>query len=252
MGDAVYYIPIFTTVLSLAFTGVVLHRWRLRRSSHLLWWAGGIFVFGVGTFMEGYTALFGWHPAIFRAWYISGALLGGAPLAQGTAFLLLPRKTAFRLAVALVVYVAVASVFVLLTPLDASLADDHKLAGDVIEWSWVRGFSPLVNTYAFLMLVGGAIYSAVHYRRSGNEPDRVVGNILIAVGAVLPGIGGSFTRFGYTEVLYVTECVGLITIYAGYRFNIRNRPAASSPVATAPRTALLPAAWHHESEPEQR
>jgi hypothetical protein len=33
----------------------------------------------------------------------------------------------------------------------------------------------------------------------------------------LPGIGGSFTRFGYTEVLYVTEFVGIILIYLGYR-----------------------------------
>lgn len=233
MGEAVYYIPIVTTIASLAFTAAVLGRWRQRRGSHLLWWAGGIFVFGIGTFMEGFTALFGWNAAIFRSWYISGALLGGAPLAQGTAFLLLQRRLAFRLAVALVIYVAVASVFVLLTPLDASLADDHKLAGDVIEWSWVRGFSPLVNTYAFVMLVGGAVYSALHYRRTGGEQDRVIGNVLIAVGALLPGIGGSFTRFGYTEVLYVTEFVGLVTIYAGYRFNIRNRPSAAVRTAAA-------------------
>jgi hypothetical protein len=37
------------------------------------------------------------------------------------------------------------------------------------------------------------------------------------VGAILPGIGGSFTRFGHVEVLYVTELVGLLVIYAGYR-----------------------------------
>jgi hypothetical protein len=233
VGDTVYYIPILTTVLSLGFTAVVLARWRHRRGSHLLWWAGGIFVFGVGTFMEGFTALFGWHAPIFRAWYISGALLGGAPLAQGTAFLLLQRRVALRLAIALVLYVAFASLFVLLTPLDAALADDHKLAGDVIEWTWVRGFSPLANTYAFIMLVGGAIYSAVSYRRSGSEPDRVVGNVLIAAGALLPGIGGSFTRFGYTEVLYVTEFFGIILIYAGYRFNVRKRPAAAMHQAAA-------------------
>jgi len=41
----------------------------------------------VGTFMEGWTAIFGWNETIFRSWYISGALLGGAPLAQGTVYL---------------------------------------------------------------------------------------------------------------------------------------------------------------------
>jgi hypothetical protein len=43
---------------------------------------------------------------------------------------------------------------------------------------------------------------------------------LIAVGAILPGIGGAFTRFGHTEVLYVTELLGLLFIYAGYRLNV--------------------------------
>ena len=43
-----------------------------------------------------------------------------------------------------------------------------------------------------------------------------IDNIFIALGGLLPGIGGSFTNFGYTEVLYVTELVGIIFIYIGY------------------------------------
>jgi len=38
-----------------------------------------------------------------------------------------------------------------------------------------------------------------------------------AVGAILPGIGGSYARMGVVEVLYVTELVGLVLIWAGYR-----------------------------------
>ena len=45
-------------------------------------------------------------------------------------------------------------------------------------------------------------------------------NVCISIGAILPGIGGAFTRFGHVEVLYVTEFIGLLLIYAGYRFNI--------------------------------
>ena len=215
-----------TTVLSTAFAAIVFRRYLARgRPLHLLWWSIGIAVFGVGTFFEGYTALFGWYPAIFRGWYISGALLGGAPLAQGTAYLLLSRRKANALAVALLTLVSIGSLFVLLTPLDSSLAQQHKLAGDVIDWTWVRAFSPFLNTYAFLMLVGGAIVSAMRYSESGDH-RRTMGNVLIAVGATLPGIGGSFTRFGYTEVLYVTEFLGVITIYWGYRFNTERRAVA--------------------------
>ena len=51
--------------------------------------------------------------------------------------------------------------------------------------------------------------------------------ILIAIGGILPGIGGSMARAGYTEILYVTELFGLILIYCGYKlikeYNIRVR-----------------------------
>jgi hypothetical protein len=43
-----------------------------------------------------------------------------------------------------------------------------------------------------------------------------LGNIFIVFGEQLPGIGGSFTKFGYVEVLYVTELMGIILIYSGY------------------------------------
>jgi hypothetical protein len=40
-------------------------------------------------------------------------------------------------------------------------------------------------------------------------------NVLIAAGAILPGIGGTATRMGYVEVLYVTELIGLLLTWAG-------------------------------------
>ena len=138
------------------------------------------------------------------------------------------------MAAVLLCYVTIAAVFVLLTPLDASIADDHKLAGDVIEWRWVRAFSPLVNTYAFIFLVGGAVASWARYRREGNA-RRSWANALIAVGAVLPGIGGSFTRAGYTEVLYVTELVGMLLTWTGYRMSVR--PSRSQSADPVPATA---------------
>jgi hypothetical protein len=49
---------------------------------------------------------------------------------------------------------------------------------------------------------------------------------LIATGAILPGIGGTATRMGYVEVLYVTELIGLILTWIGYRMSVRSLPAA--------------------------
>jgi hypothetical protein len=61
-----------------------------------------------------------------------------------------------------------------------------------------------------------------------------LGNTLIAAGAILPGIGGAATRFGHTEVLYVTELLGLSLIWLGYRASVR--PVSAAAVITQPAT----------------
>ena len=218
----VHYVPLATTLIALVFAWEVLQRWRERRSGpHLLWWAAGVTTFAVGTFTEGFVTLFGWNAFIFRSWYIAGALLGGAPMAQGTVYLLLRRRTANILTAGLVPTIMVAALCVLASPLDLTQAEPFRLSGDVLVWYWVRLFSPFINTYALIYLVGGAILSAYRFRQNAGAYHRFVGNVYIAVGAVLPAIGGSFTRFGYTDVLYVTELVGLSFIYIGYRYNVR-------------------------------
>jgi hypothetical protein len=221
VAQPVHYIPIFTTFLALAFTYVLLRHYRARPSSHILWWMIGVFTYGVGTFTEGSTTLFGWNEPLFRSWYIAGALLGGAPLAQGTVYLMLKKRTANILTVLLVTYIIVAATFVWMTPINYELVETHRLTGSVMEWSWVRLFSPLINIYAVIFLVGGAILSAVRYAKNTDTSQRAMGNALIAVGAILPGIGGTATRMGHTEVLYVMELLGLILIWWGYRFNVK-------------------------------
>jgi hypothetical protein len=152
-----------------------------------------------------------------KAWYIAGALLGAFPLGQGTAYLLLKKKTADVLAWFFIVYILFAAVAITLSPVDMSLVDPARLTGKVIIWGWARLFSILPNTYAMIFLVGGAAWSAIQYARKQGSGNRVLGNWLIAIGGLLPGIGGSFTRFGYVEVLFVTELIGLILIWVGYR-----------------------------------
>ncbi len=227
-ASLVHYIPIVTTILAVPFALEIYRRYRAHPDRlHLLWWAIGIATYGVGTFTEATTTLIGWNEPTFRAWYISGALLGGAPLAQGTVYLLLGKRTAHVLTTILIVYVVVASVFVVLSPIDYSQVEAHRLTGRVLGWQWVRAFSPLVNLYAVVFLIGGAILSALRYSADPSTRHRVYANVLIAFGAILPGIGGSATRMGYVEVLYVTELAGLLLTWTGYRMSVR--PALAAP-----------------------
>jgi hypothetical protein len=225
--SAVHYIPILTTAVALAFAVVIFRRYRQRGGMHLLWWGVGRLTYAAGTITESSTTLFGWHEPVFRAWYITGALLGGAPLAQGTVYLLLPRRVADRLSIALIAAITFGAICVLLSPVDLALVEPYRLSGKVLVWRWVRLISPFINLYALAFLMGGAILSAVRYARQTETRQRALANVFIAIGALLPSIGGAFTRLGHVEVLYVTELLGLACIAVGYRLSVG--PALAQP-----------------------
>lgn len=216
--NIILYIPILTTIVSFSFTVALYKHWQRKPDAkYLMWWTIGTLCFGVGTLTESVNTLFGWSVFNMKAWYIAGALLGAFPLAQGTVYLLLKKRTADILTWFFIVYIAIAAVAITLSPVDMSLVDPDRLTGAVMTWRWARLFSILPNTYSLIFLVGGAAWSAIQYARKQGSGNRVLGNWLIAIGALLPGIGGSFTRMGYVEVLFVTEFIGIILIWAGYR-----------------------------------
>jgi hypothetical protein len=213
----IYFIPIGTFFMSMIFSYVLFkHYQRKKEATYILWWLIGVLTYGAGTFTESFNTLNGWTETNFRWWYITGALLGGAPLAQGSVYLLLNKKAAHVLSAVLVATVVIASVFVLMSPIDYAAVEPERMSGKVFIWQWVRSVSPFINIYAVLFLVGGAIASAVKYFKNTGTSVRFWGNVLIAIGAILPGIGGSFTRLGYVEVLYVTEFIGLLMIIIAY------------------------------------
>jgi hypothetical protein len=230
-ADFIYFIPIATTIVAAFFSAIVLRRYRERGGTHLLWWGLGLILYGAGTLTESLTSVFGWNEWVFRVWYITGALCGGAPLAQGTVYLLMRRRVAHVLSVLLVSAILTGAVLVFLSPMNYAAVDGHRLSGAALGWQKIRLMSPFINTYAVIFLIGGAIVSALRYRSNPEKRNKYVGNVLIAIGAILPGIGGTFTRFGHVEVLYVTEFVGLLLIYAGFRYNVAPPVAALEPVS---------------------
>jgi hypothetical protein len=213
------YLPILSTLISAAFAWVILARYRLKlQSYHLLWWGIGIGTYGLGTLIESLVTLFGWQSALFKAWYIAGALLGGAPLAVGTIYLLFGRLAGRIAAVLLLAAVGVTSIFVILSPVRIDLVDPTMLSGKALAWQSIRRVSPFINSLAALFLVGGAIYSAIRFFGHTESRHVSIGNIFIAVGALLPGVGGMGSRMGHTELLYIAEFIGVILIWIGYKY----------------------------------
>jgi len=214
---AIHYLPILTTILSAAFAASLLSRWRHRHAPHLAWWAFGIATYGLGTLIESAITLSGNSVWLTKIWYIAGALLGGYPLATGSLFLSWPRPLAKKLTIVSLAFVIVASVLVILSPVDISKLEPERPSGAILSWHWVRLLTPFVNLYAVFFLIGGAIRSAWRHYKYRGHLYRAWGNALIAIGAILPGIGGSMAKAGMVEGLYVGECIGLMLIWAGDR-----------------------------------
>jgi hypothetical protein len=213
------HLPILSTIISAAFAWVILARYRLKRQSyHLLWWGIGIGTYGVGTLIESLVTLLGWQSALFKAWYIAGALLGAAPLAIGTIYLLFGRRAGQIAVVLLGAAVSATSIFVILSPVRMELVDPKMLSGKALAWQSIRRVSPFINSLAALFLIGGAIYSAIRFFGYPESRHVSIGNIFIAIGAILPGIGGMGSRMGRTELLYISEFIGMILIWIGYKY----------------------------------
>jgi len=226
--SAVHYLPIGTTVLSAVFLAILLRRYHFKgRGAHLLWWAAGVFCYGLGTGLEGTITILGNSVVLNKSWYIAGALLGGYPLAQGTVYLLLRRRTANILTALTVPLIVACSVLVILSPVRVEMLEPHRPSGAILGYSWIRLCTPLLNGYAALFLIGGAMLSAVRFARRRATLNRAIGNSLIALGALLPGIGGGMAKAGIVEGLYVGEFVGLLFIWAGYAFCVRRSEPVS-------------------------
>jgi hypothetical protein len=218
-----HYLPILSTLITFIFTVSVFNRFRVKHGAHLLFWSIGLALYGIGTFTE-VISLFTFNAIAIKLWYLCGAMLTAAWLGQGTVNLLVRRRgIATTLNVVLIFVSLLALVLVLLapiTPAAASYNPAEPLSAqykDILTRSgMIVLLTILLNIYGTFTLVGGAIYSAYIFWRKRVLFNRMVGNILIAVGALMPAIGGSFIRLGLPDYLYLSELLGVILMYIGF------------------------------------
>lgn len=80
----------------------------------------------------------------------------------------------------------------------------------------VRRLTPIFNIYGTITLVGGALYSAWLLWRKEIMPHRVMGNVLIAAGALSLAFASTLVRLGLGDYLYVAELAGAVLMFAGF------------------------------------
>jgi hypothetical protein len=102
--SSLFILPAVTSVLALAFSVALFDQWRERRGGFQLIWAIGMLFYGIASGTEAVAAASGWNEALYRIWYLTGALLTAGWLGLGTAFLL--AKTRFGYAFAFCLFLA--------------------------------------------------------------------------------------------------------------------------------------------------
>jgi hypothetical protein len=221
MSSIIRWLPFVSSMVSFVFACFVFRRYVNRRGPHLLIWGIGMVFYGVGGLCEWYYGAVGWNPLVFRLWYLFGAMLVAAWLGQGTVYLLARR----RWANALMIILGLASLYGLIRVLTAqldpalmtsSLHTGSELSGRAIVTAGVRSLTPFFNFYGTVTLVGGALWSAWLFWRKRILLHRTIGNVLIAVGAILPAFGGTFSRFGIAGALYINELLGALILFIGF------------------------------------
>ena len=226
-------LPLASSILSFVFAAAVFRRYSRRSGHHhLLVWGIGTVFYGIGGASEALTGAFGFNPLVLKIWYLFGAILVAAWLGQGTVFLLARDRWVLLTTIILVIASVFAAFAVAMAGVDPNYQAGAELTGKAFTTTWVRMLTPFFNIYGTVTLAGGALYSAWLFWRKRVLPNRMVGNILIATGAMAPAFGGVLNRFGLPG-LYMGEFVGILLMYIGFVQATTAVPQRSATMAPA-------------------
>jgi hypothetical protein len=233
-------LPFISTTIMLGFTVYVFQRYFVRRAPHFLFWGIGLAMFGAGSFAEVYLSL-AWSRAVFVIWYLFGAILNPAWIGQGTLYLLVRRRWVHIVSGVLIAASLVSTILMLSIPINdggfhlgTPISQQYKAIIPPASFNLILIPTIIFGTVGLILLVGGALYSAFLFWRKRVLPNRVIGNVLIAAGALSVASASELTHLGYGQFLYVGELLAAILMFIGFLTAARPQPEeAAQPVAAA-------------------
>ncbi|MBA3275878.1 MAG: hypothetical protein H0T72_08790 [Chloroflexia bacterium] len=212
--NLVIVFPIVCSMLSALCGAVILRDALTRPRSDKIVWAIAFAMFALAAGADAAGIAFGWSHWLAKLYYATGPALVVAFLAIGQLYLLFP-GTMRRFGVGLTLLVTALWVsLVVNAPIDNSrLATD---GWDAIERGGeMVAVTILINSVGTAIIVGGTAWSVWRYRRRGVHRQRMIGCGLICAGTLVVAAGGSLTRLGHYEYLYIAMAIGVSMIFGG-------------------------------------
>lgn len=221
--------PIVSSLLAL-LCAVVIGRDALRRPrADKRAWTIAFLMFAIAAGADALGREAGWNEPLARLYYATGPALVVAFLAIGELYLLFPTRMGRFAPGAAILLTAGWVTLVLDAPIDAGrLQADGWEAID--RGGALRVMAIAINALGTMIIVGGLLHSVWRYWRTGTHRHRMVGCSLIAAGTLTVAMGGTLTRLGQYEYLYIAMSIGIALIFAGVIWTRRREVARSTDV----------------------
>jgi hypothetical protein len=211
----VIVLPALSALIAFGCVAVIARDALRRATPDRIAWIIAFATFGIAAAAEVIGDTAGWSAPLARLYYLTGAVLVVGYLALGQLYLLFPdRIRTVGPGVALLI-TAISASTVWSAPIDRSrLADDGWDA--ITRTTGLTLLAVSINSIGTLILLGGLVYSAIRFKRSGQHRNRTIGCLLIALGTLTVAMGGTLTRFGSDQYLYIAMSLGIALIFGGY------------------------------------
>ncbi len=190
-------------LVTLRLSGDLVRRYRRRRAPELAVWAAGLGAYALAAGALAWGAAAGWSDAVFRVYYLGGALLTATLLGAGSLRLVGKR---WIVPVALM-YAGLAVGVAVAVPLHGDVSGTTiPEAQDVLDLWPARILAIVGNSLGTLAVVGVAIAT---FRA------RPLGNALIVVGIAVAGLGSGLAGLGIGALAPAIMLAALL-LYAGF------------------------------------
>ncbi len=215
------YYPLASSIVSGLFAIALIIQYYRRRKIHQLVWSISLIMFFITTLLEFWAEYIyltvpgsiGWTPLIYKIYYILTPTMV-ALMGTGSLYLLTHKPFGkyflyYTIAVSIPLFILglTASVGEALNNVVLQLGST-EIGGKAMPF-FVRIFSPLLTVPGGIALIGGAAYSYWLDRTRKY-------NLLIALGALFPFVGGVKVRFADPTFFYMFEMIGTILLFLGF------------------------------------
>lgn len=205
------------TLVALAATLSTFDRWLRRRRPHEAAWSTAFGLFTVASAALAVGAGTGWTPTTFRVFYLFGAIVNVPVLAAGTLILHGSEATRRRAVVWVALFSAFALGVVVTAPFTSPLPVHRLARGSEVLPVMPRLLAAIASGVATVIVVGGALRSAVRFRAAPGGGRRAAANLLIAAGVLITGASGlANSLLGDMGAFALFLAVGVAVIFVGY------------------------------------